>query len=96
MTYHEIIVWGITAITALLGVGIIQWLKDKLTVSDTGAFLIAGGISVVLALAELWLTGQLALEAVTLETFPNVFAAVFALATIFYKLLVSKDTRIIN
>ena len=94
-TYHDLFVFLITVVVGLLGMGITQWLKQKFNLADIWALVLTGAVSLVLAVGELFLSGALGIADFTIANLPAVLGNVFALATIFYKLLLADSTKIV-
>jgi len=86
MSEDTIIFIGINLLTGVLGMPLIQWLKEKMGLKETRAFLLAAVIAVILAIVDQILAGALSLQTVTLENFYEVFASIFAISQIFYRL----------
>lgn len=85
-TYRGLFTLIITLVTGLIGVPIIQWIKNSLGWEDKKALVLAAAVSVVLAFAELLLTNQIDLTELTIENLPKLFASIFTVATIYYGL----------
>ena len=77
----------VAVLISVLGMPLIQWLKAKLGWEDLYVrflvIVVAGG----LAFVDLFLMGSLTWEMLTLANFANVFAMVYAAATIWYGFL---------
>ena len=97
MTWQDVFVTIIALIALAFGAPVIQLLKRlwnkifKTDLKDQWAVVFAGVISAGIAVLNLWLMGQLDFAALTIETFPQMFFAVLASATFFYKLF--KDSN---
>lgn len=89
--WRNIFTTVIGLILMLLGAPLTQWLKNILNVQDKLALLLTGLVAVVLALAELFLSGILGIESFTLENFPLAFTSVFTVATFYYHLFKDAD-----
>ena len=88
MTSAELTILIANLIVGLLGGWkLIDWLKNALKVEDTLALFLAATASGVLALAVLFVSGEIGLAAFTWENLPNAFGIVFSAATVMYKLL---------
>ena len=78
----------ISAITGIVGMPIIQWIKKQFNVDSNWALLIASVVSLALGLAVAIFGGQIAMgEPVTLQSVIESAGIVFAGASIFYKVL---------
>jgi len=75
----------ITAISGLLGVPIIQFVKKQFNLKDKPALAIATGVSLALGLVVVILGGEFAGADLNLENVGGAFTAVFTFATIVYK-----------
>lgn len=91
-TWQDLFKLVIMAATAIAGAPITQVLKNWLKVKDKTALLLALAVSAVVAVAEMWLSGKLVFSDITLNNFPAVFSAVFAVATVYYNMLKDSDT----
>ena len=74
-------------IVGLLGVPIIQAIKNYLHFEDKVATMLAVVIAGVLALAELFLSGQVTFLDFTFANVPSLFGLIFTVATIYYNLM---------
>lgn len=86
LTEDSIIMLGISLLTGILGMPLIQYLKTKLGWSSTKARLLAAAVAALLAIIDQSLAGQLSLSTVVLDNFYEVFTSVFAVATLVYGL----------
>lgn len=78
----------IAAITGIIGMPIIQFIKTKFNVDGNWAVLIATGTSLVLGFLVALFGGQLVTsEPVTIDLVVESAGIVFTLATLFYKVL---------
>lgn len=78
----------IAAITGIVGMPIIQWIKTQFKVDANWALLIATVVSLVLGFLVAILGGQIAMgEAVTLESVVQSATIVFSISSVFYKVL---------
>lgn len=93
--YHDLFVFLITVVVGLLGMGITQWLKAKLGLQDIWALVLTGGVSLALAVAEMFLSGAIGIADFTVANLPAVLGGIFSLATVFYKILIAESTKII-
>jgi hypothetical protein len=71
-----------------IGMPLIQWLKKTFKLEGKGALWLTVGVSVLLALASLFISRELALTDFTPENVLSVFGQVLAAATLAYKFLV--------
>lgn len=94
-TYHDLFVFLITVLVGLAGMGLTQWLKNILKLQDIWALVLTGGVSLVLAVAELFLSGAIGIADFTIANLPAVLGGIFSLATVFYKLLIAESTKIV-
>ncbi len=91
-TWNDVLVTLIGLIALALGAPIIQLLKRlwnfifKTDLKDEWAVVFTGIMAAGIAVLNLWLMGELDFQTLTIETFPQMFFAVFASAAIFYKL----------
>ena len=85
---EEALYWLIGA----LGVPLIQWLKNLGEYEGKRAVWLTVAVSVVLAIAALFLGQELALSDFTAENLVAVFGQVLAAATLAYKLLLSEPS----
>ena len=92
MNWAEILRYVVMGILALLGSPLIGWIKEKLGWEDRYAVLLAGLVSVVLAVAELFLAGELTLAMFTVENFGVALAAVYSVAQIWFGLFKERQT----
>jgi len=74
-----------------LGVPLIQWLKKTFGLSGTLALWVMLGVSILLAVAALFITRQLSLDDFTPANLLAVFGQVVAAATVAYKLLLKEE-----
>lgn len=88
-SYREIFTIVLGLLIAALGSPITQFLKNKLGWSEKAGVMVTIVVAGVVALLEIFLSGQLNLGDLTLETFPQVFFMVFSIASIYYGLLKS-------
>lgn len=84
----------IAAITGIIGMPIIQFIKVKFGVDGNWAVLIATVSSLVLGFLVAFFGGSLALgEPVTLELVMESAGIVFSLATVFYKVMLGDSDK---
>ena len=91
MNVSEIFNYVVMGVLSLLGSPLIGWLKSKLGLEDRWAVVLAGAVSVVLAIAELFIAGSLTLEMFTVENFAVAFTAVYTVAQVWFGLF--KDRK---
>jgi len=77
----------IAAITGIVGMPIIGWLKGLLKIDDFKAVLLATASSFVLGFVAVYLKGDFSFAEVTPETVAAAFGLVFTVANVFYKAL---------
>ena len=78
----------LAAITGIVGMPIIQFVKTKFNVDSNWALLIATGISLVLGFLVAILGGQIAMgEPVTLDIVIQSATVIFSISSVFYKVL---------
>jgi len=87
MTSEELILWVASIVLGLIGVPVFDFIKQKLGIEDTSALFLVAGLSAVVGLGALLISGEIGLVDFTWSNLPNAFAAVFAAATMFYKLI---------
>lgn len=90
-TYRGIFTIIITLVTSLVGVPIIQFLKNAFNLEDKAATLVVVCVSAVLALLEMFLTNQFDLAELSIESFPTVFFGVYTIATVYYQLFKNSE-----
>ena len=76
----------ITAVTGILGVPIVSWLKEKFGWSGNAALGIAVAVSFALGLVIAIVNGQVTGELIDPKQVGDAFGVVFATATIVFKL----------
>lgn len=84
MDWQQLFQWLIGAVIGLAGAPITQLFKNLLGIEDRWAVILTGAVAAVLAIAEMFLTGQLVWGELDLAQFPVYFSAVFALASLYY------------
>ena len=77
----------ITAITGILGVPVVTWLKTKFAWEDGMAFGLAVGVSFALGLVIAFVNGQITGTLVDPKQVGDAFGVVFTTATILFKML---------
>lgn len=96
-TYQDVFKMLILLIVAAGGAPITQLIKAGLAalfkrpIEDRLALFITGVVAAGIAVLEMFLSGVLQLDLITLENFPSAFFAVFTVATIYYKLLIGSE-----
>ncbi len=89
-TWQDVFKAIIILIVAAAGAPVTQLIKIGLTklfkkvIEDRIAILITGIVAAVFALLEMWLSGVLDFEAITLQSFPATFFAVFTVASVYF------------
>jgi len=84
MTVEQLIALIIQLIGGVLGMPFTQWLKSKLGLDGTSALALSFAVSVVLAVAALFVTGALGFQDFSWETLPGTVSIVWATATLVY------------
>lgn len=87
----ELIVTVILIVTGLIGMPIINALKEKMGLSGNAALALASAVSIILAVLVTLLSGQFATVDWSLPSLVNAATVVFAAATIFYKVLTTGE-----
>ena len=90
-TWRDVLQFGVTVVAGLIGVPITQAIKNWFKLEDKGAIVITAVIAGLLAVLEIWLSGQIDFNYINMKNFPEVFGLVFAVGTIYYHLM--KDNR---
>lgn len=85
-TYRGLFTLIITLITSLIGVPVIQFLKNAFGWEDKSATVAAVAVAAILAIVEMFLTDQLDLAKFSIESFPSIFFGVYTVATVYYQL----------
>ena len=85
---QELILWLLAVVTGLIGMPIVQFVKNRLGWEDNAALLLSGAIATVLALVQLFATGALGLGDFTLANFALVFTTVMTAANVFYEIII--------
>lgn len=81
----------ISAITGIIGMPIIQFIKTKFALDGNWALLIATGVSLILGVLVAVFGGALAIgEPVTLDLVIESATVVFSLSTVFYRILLGE------
>lgn len=89
-TWRDIFQFLITVVIGLIGVPITQAFKNYFKLVDKAAIVLTAVIAGLLAVLEIFLSGQINFEEITITNFPEAFGLIFAVATIYYHLM--KDT----
>lgn len=89
---QENVLLVITAITGILGVPVVQFLKNKFDWSGNAALSIAVAVSFAIGLAIAIVNGQVTGELVDPKNVADAFGVVFATATIVFKLFTEGKT----
>lgn len=90
LTWQDLLVFLVTLLVGLLGSGATQFLKEKYNLESRAAVLLTAGVAGVFAVLQMVLMNQLDWTQLTVQNFPVVFASVFSVATLYYKLLVKE------
>jgi hypothetical protein len=90
-TWRDVLQFLVVVVIGILGVPITQAFKNYFHLEDKGAVILTAIVSGVLALLELWLSGQVDFADVTLRNFPELFGLIFAVGTIYYHIM--KDNK---
>jgi predicted MFS family arabinose efflux permease len=77
---------------AALGSPLSQWIKNVLGWSEKAGVAVVVVVAALVALLEIFLSGQFNLGNLTLENFPQLFFLVFSVASIYYGLLKSSQS----
>ncbi len=95
-SWHDILAAVLAVLVFVCGADIIQLIKRALSwifkkeIKDKIALLVAGIVAGVLAVLEMFLTGQFTSWNVTVTSFPSYFGVVFSFATVWFKLFLAK------
>ena len=84
----ELVSQVIVLVAGLLGMPIVEFFKRHFQVAGNVALGVALGVSFVLAAAVAFATGQVSAVPVSIEEVGSLWAVVFSIATVFYKLFV--------
>lgn len=85
-TFRNLIIFLITVITGIVGVPIIQWLKNQFGWTDRPALILTMIVAFVLGAIEIVLSGQVDFGNLVFEDLPVAFTIIFTAATVYYKL----------
>lgn len=86
-TWRDVLQFLLTVLIGLIGVPITQAFKNYFHFTDKPAIILTAVIAGLLAFLEVWLSGQVVFEAITLKNFPEFFGLIFAVGTIYYHLM---------
>jgi len=86
-TWQGLLQFFVTLVVGLLGVPVIQAIKNYFKLEDKMATMLAAVIAGGLALAELFLSGQVSYLDFTFVNIPTLFGLIFTVATIYYNLM---------
>lgn len=89
--YHEVILVLVTLVLGFLGMPLTNFFKSTFNIVDKGALALAGLVAAALAVAELFLMGQITPDALTLEQFPGTFGLIYASAMFWYRMLAAES-----
>jgi hypothetical protein len=95
-TWHDVFVWLIMIIVLLSGAPVSQLIKLALQkifgtgVYDAWAVVVTGVTSFVLAMLEMWLSGNL--MGVTVATFPTWLSGILFVASLYWQLFKGSET----
>lgn len=89
MTSEEFLTTIVPLLIGFLGMPLIQFLKSKLNIESHWALLLTYAVSIVLGIAALFVSGEIALVDFTFENIMHVTGLIITAATAAYKLLVS-------
>jgi hypothetical protein len=84
-TFRNIVVFIITVIAGIVGVPIVQFLKNQFGWEDRKALFLAAIVSIVLGAIEIILSGQIDFGNLVFEDLPVAFTIIFTAATIYYQ-----------
>jgi len=88
MSPEELILWAVSIVLGLIGAPtLFDFLKKKFGLEGTGAMFFVAAASVVIGIGALFVSGEVGLVDFTWANLPSAFSAVFAAATLAYKLL---------
>lgn len=86
-TWRDIFQFLITVLIGLIGVPITQAFKNYFKLADKAAIILTAVISGLLAILEVFLSGQMSFTEITVKNFPEAFGLIFAVGTIYYHLM---------
>jgi len=87
MSYEQIIEFIVPIVLGVLGMPLIQWIKQKLGIEDRWALLLALGVSFALAVGALALAGAFSGLVWSADAFFKMSGLVFSAAQLAYRLL---------
>ena len=90
-TWRDVLQFLITLLIGLIGVPITQAFKNYFHFEDKPAIILTAVIAGLLALLEVWLSGQVVFASLTVRNFPEFFGLIFAIGTIYYHLMKSNS-----
>ena len=91
MDFNSVALQLISLVAGLLGVPIVDAIKNWFKVDGKVALVIVSGVSLVLAFVSVFLSGQYTGVPFTLDSLVEASGYVFGVATLFYKLFVSDE-----
>lgn len=91
-TWRGVLETVVMVVLFLIGAPLTQFLKNALRLKDELAVLFTGLVAFVIAIAEVFLSGVLTLEAFSIDNLPFAFTTVFTVATFYYNLLKESPT----
>jgi len=83
-SWQDVFKLVIMLVTAALGAPVTQLFKTLLKIEDRPALILTGILASGIAVLELWLSHVLVFSSITVDTFPQAFAMVFTVSTIYY------------
>lgn len=86
-TWRDVLQFVVILVIGLVGVPITQAFKNWFKWTDKPAIILTAVVAGLLAILEVWLSGQIVFAKVTIQNFPEAFGLIFAVATIYYHLL---------
>jgi len=85
--WRDVLQFLITLLIGLIGVPVTQAFKNYFKFEDKPAIILTAVIAGLLAVLEVWLSGQVDFVDVTVKNFPEFFGLIFAIGTIYYHML---------
>lgn len=85
--WQDLIVVLVFLLVSALGAPLSQWLCNTFKMEERAALAITAVVAGLLAILQMWLSRVLDFGTITLDNFPQTFAAVFTVATFYYQLL---------
>jgi hypothetical protein len=92
VTWQELFRWIIVILIGFAGAPMTQVLKNTFALQDKAAVAATAGVSLVIAVAEMLLSGAVGYQDMNLQSLPGVFIAVFGLASMYYGLLKGSES----